>query len=253
MSADRHLAPGVDTTMLKTHFAVLTDAVGALRFPVNSNKFPTTVNLVRSFSSFSGFASHTILPYVTFLSFGTFVLGMKITVFVPFTILIPWANFPSSFAKDIYQIFLSGPLTRCLYSWATPYIWWVTALASWNFWNCDINAKLGIRFFLPLDLKLELGPFISTPGGCSGCTLGGGTGNSGVIMCGLEGDMCTLCWKLVELFPSSYSIILGCTEGIGLVVSGHTLWGTMADFFTGYCCVGSALWCKLSATLENIS
>ena len=33
-----------------------------LRFPVKSNKFPPTVNLVRSFSSFSGFVSQTILP-----------------------------------------------------------------------------------------------------------------------------------------------------------------------------------------------
>ena len=62
MSANRHLAPGVDTTLLKTHFTVVTDAVGDLRFPVNSNKFPPTVNLVRSFYSFYGFISQTILP-----------------------------------------------------------------------------------------------------------------------------------------------------------------------------------------------
>ena len=62
MSANRHLPPGVDTTLLKTHFAVVTDAVGALIFPVKSNKFPSTVNLVRSFYSFSGFISQTILP-----------------------------------------------------------------------------------------------------------------------------------------------------------------------------------------------
>ena len=71
MSDNRHLVPGVDTTLLKTHFAVVTDAVGALRLPVKSNKFPSTVNLVRSFSSFSGFTLHTIFPYVTFLSLGT--------------------------------------------------------------------------------------------------------------------------------------------------------------------------------------
>ena len=62
MSANRHLAPGVDNTLLNTHFAVVTDAVGALRFPVKSNKFPPTVNLVRYFSSFSGFISQIILP-----------------------------------------------------------------------------------------------------------------------------------------------------------------------------------------------
>ena len=62
MYASRHLAPGVETTLLKTHFSVVTDDVGALIFPVKSNKFPPTVNLVRSFSSFSGFISQTILP-----------------------------------------------------------------------------------------------------------------------------------------------------------------------------------------------
>ena len=120
MSANRHLTPGVDTTLLKTHFEVVNDAIGALIFPLKSNKFPPTVNLVRSFFSFSGFTSHTIFPYVTFLSFGTCVLGMKITVFVPFTVLIPWANCPSSFAKYFPQIFLSGTFIICLYSWATP-------------------------------------------------------------------------------------------------------------------------------------
>ena len=71
MLANTHLAPGVDTTLLKKHLAVVTDAVGELRLPVKSKKFLTTVNLVHSFSFFSGFTSHTIFPYVTFLSFGT--------------------------------------------------------------------------------------------------------------------------------------------------------------------------------------
>ena len=71
MSANRHLAPGVDTTLLKKHFAVVTDAVGALIFPVKSNKFPPTVNLVRYFSSFSGFTLHTLFPYATFMSLRT--------------------------------------------------------------------------------------------------------------------------------------------------------------------------------------
>ena len=89
MSANRNLAPGVDTTLMKTHFAVVTDAVGALRFPVKSNNFPPTVNLVRSFSSFYGFSSQTILPYVTFLSLGTRYLVINMTIFVPFTSVIP--------------------------------------------------------------------------------------------------------------------------------------------------------------------
>ena len=202
MLANIHLAPGVDTTLLKKNFAVATYAVGALRFPIKSNKFPPTLNLVRSFCSVSGFTSHIILPYVTFLSLGTWALRTKMTLFVPFTPLIPWANCPSSFAKDIYQIFLSGTLTRCLYSLATPDIWWVTALASWIFWNCAVNEKCGMGVFLLLDLKLELGTSVSTLGGCAVCNLGGGTETSGRIMFGPEGDMWTLCWKLVENFPS---------------------------------------------------
>ena len=39
------------------------------------------------------------------LSFGACDFGMKITVLVPFIVLIPWANFPSSFAKDLSKIF----------------------------------------------------------------------------------------------------------------------------------------------------
>ena len=187
MSANRHLAPGVDTTLLKKCFAVVTDAVGALIFPVKSKNFPPTVNLVRSFSSFSGFNSHTIFPYVTFLSFGTCVFEMKITVFVPLTVTIPWAISPSSFAKDRSQIFLSGPLTRCLHSWATTDILWVTVLSSITCRNFAANAKFGTGIFLKLDLKLELFPHVSTLGGCNVRNLGGGTGTSGRMMCGTEG------------------------------------------------------------------
>ena len=73
MLANRHLAPGVDTTLFKTHFAVLTDAVGALIFPVKSKKFPPNVHLVRSFSFFSGFNLHTIFPYVKFIFWDLFL------------------------------------------------------------------------------------------------------------------------------------------------------------------------------------
>ena len=61
MLANRHLAPGFDTTLLKKYFAVVIDDVGSLRLPAKSNKLPPTINLVRSFSSFYGFTSHTIL------------------------------------------------------------------------------------------------------------------------------------------------------------------------------------------------
>ena len=122
MSANTHLDPGVETTLPKTHFEVVTDAVGSIIFPVKSNKFPPTVNMVRSLYSFSGFSSHIIFPYVTFQYFGTCVLEMKITALVSLTVLITWANCSSSFGKDISQFSFSGPFTRCLYSWETPYI-----------------------------------------------------------------------------------------------------------------------------------
>ena len=170
---------------------MVTGAVGELIFPVKSNKFPPTVNPVRSLSFFSGFTLHTIFPYVNFSSFGTCVLEMKITAFVPFTVMIPWDSCSSSFAKDLSHIFLSGPLTRCLYFWETPDILWVTVLASLTCWNCADNAKLGTVFLFPLDLKLELVPPVFTLGGCAGRTIGGGTGKSGRIVCGPEGDMWT--------------------------------------------------------------
>ena len=58
--------------------------------------------------------------------------------------------------------------------------------------------------------------------------------------------------KFVGYFPSSYTVTFGCTEGRGLVRSGCTFWGTMADFFTVCCCGGSAIFFTLSDALENI-
>ena len=115
---------------------------------------------------------------------------------------------------------------------------------------CQYKNWNGI--FLALDIKLELGPSVSTLGGYAVWNLGGGIGTSGWIMLRHEGDMWTLCWKLVESFPSSYYITLDCTEGRGLVLSGCTFWGAMADFFTVCFCGGSALFFTLSDTLENI-
>ena len=73
------------------------------------------------------------------------------------------------------------------------YLMGKNALASLTFWDCDVNVKLGMGFLLPLDIKLELGLSVSTLGGCSVCTLVGGTGTSAGIMIGPEGYMWTLC------------------------------------------------------------
>ena len=252
MSANRQLAPGVDTTLLNTHFSVVTDAVGVLRFPVKSKTFPPTVNIVRSFSSFSGFTSHTIFPYVNILSLGTWALTMKMTVFFPFTPRIPWANCPNSFAKDLSQIFLSGPFIRCLYSCATPEIWWVTEFYSRGVWPCAVNAYHGLWFLLPLDLKLELGPPISTLGGCTVFTLGDGIGTSGGIMCGPDGDLWTLCWKFVGLKPSSSSMTLSCGGGIYLVRPGCSVLGIPAYVLSACCFGGYVVLFLPSAALVNI-
>ena len=107
MLANRHISPGVDTILFKTHFAVVTDAIVALRFPVKSNKFPHTVNMVSYFSYFYGFNFPTLLIYLNFLYFGTCVFEMKINVLVPLTVLVPWVNFPSSFSKYRSNFFLS--------------------------------------------------------------------------------------------------------------------------------------------------
>ena len=122
-----------------------------------------------------------------------------------------------------------------------------------NFLELCCQFKVGDRFFLPRGLKLELGPSVFSLGGCAGWTLCGGTGTSGIIMCGPEGVMWTFCWELVGLFPSSSYMILGYSEVICLVIVGRTLWDIMADLVTGRCCGGYTLWCKLSATLVNIS
>ena len=102
---------------------------------------------------------------------------MNMTVFVPLTSLMPWASCPKSLAKDISQILLYGTLIRCLYSWATPEILWVTEFASHGVWPCAVNAYRGWTILFPLDLKLELGPPMSTLGGYEVFTLGDGIGN----------------------------------------------------------------------------
>ena len=113
--------------------------------------------------------------------------------------------------------------------------------------------KVWDRIFLQLDLKLELGPPVSTLGGCAGLTLGDDTGKSRRMMSGPEWDMWTLRWISVELLPSSYSMMLGRSEGIGLARVGRIWWGRGAYLVTGCFCGGSNDWCRLAATLEKMS
>ena len=126
----RHFAFGVDMTLLMTHLAVVTDAVGVLKLPVKSRRLPPTVKRVLSLTSLCGFMSQTILPYVIFLVAGIVDRRMAVIVLVPFMSLMPWANCPSSLEKERTHVTLLSPCMRCLYSSAFPVAAFKTALAS---------------------------------------------------------------------------------------------------------------------------
>ena len=84
-----HFAPGVEITLLKRHFAVVTVAVGVVRMPAKGNKLPHTVMRVRCVSDLLGRMSQTILGNITLLvPNGTSDFKMKWIVLVP-SILLP--------------------------------------------------------------------------------------------------------------------------------------------------------------------
>ena len=85
------------------------------------------------------------------------------TVFSPLTSLIPWANCPNLFAKDLSQVFLSGTLIECLYSWGTPEIWWVTELFLRFLWNCAVNTYRGRGFFIVFLSQIGTWPSLVHP------------------------------------------------------------------------------------------
>ena len=66
MSAVRHMVLRVETMLFRRHFVVVTIAVGVLKTPEKSSKFPPTVILVRCVLNLYGLMSHTFFPYVTF-------------------------------------------------------------------------------------------------------------------------------------------------------------------------------------------
>ena len=55
-----------------------------------------------------------------------------------------------------------------------------------------------------------------------------------------------LLMKTCRALPKIISMILGCTEGRGLVIYGRTFWGTMADFFWWF------LFCRVCSLLQII-
>ena len=130
MSAVRHFALGVDMTLLMTHLAVVTDAVGVLKLPVKSKRLPPTVKRVLSLTSLCGLMSHTILPYVIFLFAGIVDRRMAVIVLVPLMPRIPWASCPSSLEKERIHVTELSPCMRCLYSSAFPVTAFKTELAS---------------------------------------------------------------------------------------------------------------------------
>ena len=90
MSAVSQLVLRVETMLFRRNFAVVNGAVGVLRTPEYSSKFPTNVSMVRCVLKLFGFMSHTVLPYVNFFVANvTSFLVMKNTVLVIFIFLIP--------------------------------------------------------------------------------------------------------------------------------------------------------------------
>ena len=69
----------------------------------------------------------------------------------------------------------------------------MTGFASQGVWPCAVNSYRGWIFIFLIDLKLEMGPPMSTLGGCAVFTLGDGIGTSGGIVCGPDGDLWILC------------------------------------------------------------
>ena len=61
-SAMRHLAPGVEMTLLNRHFAVVMVAVGVINRPGKSRRFPPTVSRVRWVLDLCSLMSQTRRP-----------------------------------------------------------------------------------------------------------------------------------------------------------------------------------------------
>ena len=177
ISDNRHLAPGVDTKLLKANFAVVTDAVGALRLSVKSSKFPPTVNIVRSFSYFSGFTLHTVFAACYFFIFWDLCFGNENNWICPF--------YRSDTLGLLPQLICKGSSPNFpVRSFDQMSVFLGNSIYLMGDYIGAINEKWVLGSFLPLDIKLELGPSVSTLGGCVGCIVGGGTWTSWRIMCG---------------------------------------------------------------------
>ena len=130
MSTVRPLTPDVETILLSTHFAVITDAVSALRLPSKSSTPPPlTVNRLLSLTALLGLREHAIFPFVVCLPLGTSDPGINLIVLVPCMSHIPYASCPNSLEKDFSHIMRYSPLIRWLYSCTIPVIGWMTELA----------------------------------------------------------------------------------------------------------------------------
>ena len=115
MSRVAYLAPLVEITEFQWALIVIIAAVGMLVVPSYEIRFPPAVNLTLWVSVFWGRMAQTILAYVTFLCFGTLLRWMKKMVFLPFILLYPCANQPSSLHIPLSQMSLSAILMRSLY------------------------------------------------------------------------------------------------------------------------------------------
>ena len=83
----QNLASGVEMALLMRILYVAISDMGFVTSPGFSIIFLPAVSLVQLVSSFYGFKSQTILPYITFRYFRTFDFGMKKILFDAETLL----------------------------------------------------------------------------------------------------------------------------------------------------------------------
>ena len=115
MSANRHLALGVDTTLLKTHFAVVTDAVGELRF-LGSLPIFRPLSILCDPSLLFLVASHRLFYHrLPFCLWGIWILGWT----WPYLSPLPLGCLGLTVPTFLQRIF---PKLSSLGHWSGPFI-----------------------------------------------------------------------------------------------------------------------------------
>ena len=121
----------VDRKLLKMRLDVVKYAAGVLKSPGKLIIFSPTVSWVQCVSDFCLRISATIIPQVTFLPTGTFSLGIKKIVLVPYGLLVtsPCYSRQILFTNEFSPIALVGSLIICIHYMDAPIVGSMTTLA----------------------------------------------------------------------------------------------------------------------------